>query len=264
MIRSYYNLNRMPFQKNINPKEIFQTESGIELRKRFEHMKLNRGIMLITGNPGTGKTVHTRAFVDNINENQYKPFYLALSTVTVIEFYRQLCVYICNESYWKKTQLFSAIQQNIKNYVSNNKIVPVIILDECHLLKNEIFYELQLILNFEMDSVTPCILILIGQPHLRNRLLAPAFESFNQRITLKYHFSGFSKKETHLYINHHLQLSGRKVPIFNANALNAIHQNTNGVARVINKLVLKTMMIGALEGKKVLSEEEVYRASKEL
>ena len=75
MIRFYYGLNRMPFQKNIAPKEILQTESGIELRKRFEHIQLNRGVMLITGNPGTGKTVHTRGFVQNINANQYKPFW---------------------------------------------------------------------------------------------------------------------------------------------------------------------------------------------
>ena len=264
MIRAFYNLKKLPFQNDISPEEIFKTDSGLELEKRFEYMQSNRGIMLITGNPGTGKTLHTRTFVHNLNKNLYKPFYLALSTVTIIEFYRQLCVYICNESYWKKTQLFSAIQQNIKEYVKNYKIIPIIILDECHLLKNEIFYELQIILNFEMDSVNPCIVIMVGQPHLRNRLLTPIHNAFNQRISLKYHVSGFNKEETQSYIKHHLLLCGRDEPLFNENAFEAIHQNSNGAARIINKLALKSMMIGALEKKQMLSEEEVYRASKEL
>jgi len=115
-----------------------------------------------------------------------------------------------------------------------------------------------------MDSVNPCIVIMVGQPHLRNRLLTPIHNAFNQRISLKYHVSGFNKEETQSYIKHHLLLCGRDEPLFNENAFEAIHQNSNGAARIINKLALKSMMIGALEKKQMLSEEEVYRASKEL
>ena len=68
MIRAFYNLNSLPFQNDISPENIFQTDSGIELKKRFEYMQSNRGIMLITGNPGTGKTLHTRTFVHRVEK----------------------------------------------------------------------------------------------------------------------------------------------------------------------------------------------------
>ncbi|MCL0066960.1 ATP-binding protein, partial [Thermodesulfovibrionales bacterium] len=81
------------------------------------------------------------------------PFYIPLSTVNTLQFYRQLSQYLSGEDLWRKSDLFQAIQTSIRDYVSNNKKVPVIIFDKAHLMKNENFYELQLITNFSMDSL---------------------------------------------------------------------------------------------------------------
>lgn len=264
MIKAFYNLKRLPFQKYLSHQDIFKTDSTHELLRRLEHMKQQRGIMLLTGMPGTGKTLHIKAFVETLNQNFYKPFYIPLSTVNTLEFYRQLSLYLSGESHWRKSDLFQAIQLSIRDYVSNSKRIPVIIFDEAHLMKNENFYELQIITNFDMDSLDPCLFIIAAQPHLRDRLLRPVHQSLNQRIALKFHLPALAKDETPAYITHHLSLSGLKQPLFNENALAAIHQNSAGIPRVINSLAIKTMTIGALEKKEILTEEEIYRASQEL
>src|SRR5208282_581072 len=73
MIEVFYKLKRLPFQKDINPKDMFVYAASQELARRLEHMKQKRGIMLITGTPGTGKTLHIRAFVEKLNPNLFKP-----------------------------------------------------------------------------------------------------------------------------------------------------------------------------------------------
>ncbi len=264
MIEAFYNFKTLPFRKDIAGKDIFLTAAGKELLQRLEYMKQNRGIMLITGMPGTGKTLHIRAFVEKINSNHYQCFYLPLSTVSTSEFYRQLALALGAQGHWKKSQLFQSIQQTVKQYVSNNKRVPIVIFDEAHLLKNENFYELQIIANFNMDSIDPALFILVGQPHLRDRLLSPIHQAFNQRINLKFCLTSFSRQETQDYIHHHLQLAGRKEPIFNPGAIDAIHRSSAAIPRIINTLAVKCLTLGALEKKEVLTQEDVYAAYKEL
>jgi type II secretory pathway predicted ATPase ExeA len=264
MIEAYFNLKKSPFPKDIAPRDIFASECTRELQQRLEYMKQHRGIMLLTGSPGSGKTLQLRAFTANLNTNLYQYFYLPLSTVNILDFYRQLSKSLGVEPPYRKAKLFACIQSAIQDYVENMKKIPVIIFDEAHLLMNENFFELQIITNFNFDSIDPAIFILSGQPHLRDRLLGPLYQSFNQRIFLKFHLTPLSEAETIDYVTHHLRLTGATSPIFSPNALCAIHQVSAGVCRIINKLAIKTLAIGALEKKDTLTEEEVYRASKEL
>lgn len=264
MIEAYYNLKKAPFAKDIHPEDIFISASGAELNQRLQYIKEKRGIMLLTGEPGTGKTLHLRAFVWRLNENHYRYFYIPLSTLNVLDFYRQLSLSLGGDSWHRKTKLFSSIQQCIRDYVENAKKVPVIIFDEAHLFINENFHELQIITNFNLDSVDPAVFILVGQPHLRERLMRSIHRSFHQRINLKFHLCPLSRDETTAYIKHHLRLVEAPEEIFTPNALYAIYQVSAGVARIVNALAIKTLTIGALEKRDSLTEEEVYRASKEL
>jgi len=142
MMEVYYNFKKTPFQKGISPKNIFISAAVRELQQRFTYIKEKRGIMLLTGAPGSGKTVQLRAFVSSLNENLYKYFYIPLSTVIKLDFYRQLCLKLGGEVCSRKSQLFSSIQEAIRDYVNNTKKIPIVIFDEAHMLVNENFYEL--------------------------------------------------------------------------------------------------------------------------
>ncbi len=264
MLQAYWNLTGKPFDKAIKPEQLFMSNGFKELLSRLQYMKQQRGIMLISGQPGTGKTTALRAFVNELSELSYQSFYVPLATVNVLDFYRQINQQLGGEPYHYKAQLFVSIQQNIKDLVTNNKKIPVIIFDEAHLLKNENFTELQIISNFNMDSTDPALFILAGQPHLGDRLMRPMLKSFYQRITLKYHLTPLEKDEVQPFIEHHLNITGCHQSPFSDNAIEAIFKNTAGVPRLVAALALNTMTLGMTQKSQTLTEEHVFQATHEL
>lgn len=264
MIKAFFNLKKEPFTKEIDTKEVFMSNSFQELLTRLEYMKKNLGLMLITGEPGTGKTLSIRTFIENLNPNLYFSIYIPLTTVSQLEFYRQLNLKLTGQFIFRKVDLFNSIQNSIKDYVTNRKKIPVIVIDEAHLLKTENLYELQIILNFDIDSTNPLLFILVGQSHLRDKITRPVVESLNQRFSLKYHITAMNKEETFSYIKHRLNICGCKNNIFSDQAMEAIYQNSAGIPRNIDNIAVKSMTIATIEKKNIITEEEIFAASKEL
>lgn len=121
----------------------------------------------------------------------------------------------------------------IINYVRNSNRVPIIIIDEAHLLKNENYFELQIITNFNMDSLDPALIILSAQSHLNDRLSRSILESFNQRINMKFHFKPLSPCESEKYIAHSLSVVGGNPEIFTNAAYKALYNLSRILIRKI-------------------------------
>jgi type II secretory pathway predicted ATPase ExeA len=264
MLEAYWNLAGKLFDKSIKCEDLFMSKNLTELLSRLDYIKNNRGMMLITGQPGTGKTTALRAFVNALSDLSFDTFYVPLSTVNVNDFYRQLNEKLGGEDFFHKSQLFASIQKQIKDRVTDFKKIPVVIFDEAHLLKNENFTELQLLLNFNMDSTDPAIVIIAGQPHLHDRLTRPVLRAFYQRITLKYQLLPLEKEELKPYIEHHLKLKGCNLAPFSDNAIEAMFKNTAGIPRVIASLATGCMTLAMLEKSQTISEEHVFQAAHEI
>jgi general secretion pathway protein A len=264
MLEAYWSLSGLPFSKSLHHDQLFISQSVKELQSRLNYMKNNRGIFLLTGQPGTGKTTSLRAFVQQLPDLTYQSFYVPLATVNVLDFYRQINHALNGEHCHFKAGLFRQIQQLIKDMVTHSKKIPVFIFDEAHLLKNENFTELQILSNFNMDSTDPALFILAGQPHLSDRLTRPMLISFYQRISLKYHLLPLGSDEIQPFIDHSLRLAGCQNSPFSQNAIDAIFKNTAGVHRRVADLALKTMTCGMLQKTTSLTEEHVFLAAREL
>ena len=264
MIKTFFGFKTYPFSKEISSKDIFMSECFKELFSRLEYIRKNRGLMQVTGEPGTGKTLAMRAFIESLNPNLYFPIYTPLTTISQIELYRQLNFRLTGETLHRKVDLFHSIQKAVKDLVTNKKRVPVIVIDEAHLLKPENLYEIQIILNFDIDSTDPLIFIMVGQSHLRDKLQRPVHDSLNQRFSLRYHLMPLNREETESYLLHHLTASGCKENIFSPQAIEAIFQSSGGVPRNIGNLAFKSLTLGASKRKQIITEEEVFVAAKEL
>jgi general secretion pathway protein A len=264
MYKAYYGLTREPFPKDIEPEKMFKSDTFAELSGRLAYMKKQRGIMLITGEPGSGKTTAIRNFVTSLNTDRFFPLYLPLATVAIGDFYKQLNDALKGESCANKSALFKSIQERIMHHTFQLNKIPVIIIDEAHLLKNENFFELQIISNFNMDSLDPALFILVAQSHLNDRLARYYLESFNQRINMKFHINSLSPSEVAALIDHQMKTAGVSKQIFNENACKTIHSLSGGIVRKIGKLVDKSLSLGVSLKKDIITEDEVVVASKEL
>lgn len=264
MYKAYYGLTREPFPRDIEPENMFRSSDFSELAGRLNYMKKQRGIMLITGEPGSGKTTAIRNFVSDLNRDRFFPLYLPLATVAIGDFYKQLNDALKGEPCVTKSVFFKSIQERILYYSIQLNKIPVIIIDEAHLLKNENFFELQIISNFNMDSLDPALFILIAQTHLNDRLARNYLESFNQRINMKFHLNSLNPLEVTELIKHQMKTANAPRQIFNDNACKAIHNLSGGIVRKIGKLVDKSLALGVSLKKDIITEEEVMAASREV
>ena len=105
-----------------------------------------------------------------------------------------------------RLHIFKSIQEKIIDYSVNKNIVPIIIFDEAHLLRDANIQELQIITNIKCDSFDPAIIILVGQDVLLDRLNKSILASFYQRINLKYRLKTLNLEETKNYIRHQFKI----------------------------------------------------------
>lgn len=163
MFKVFYGLTYDPFVKDVDIKLHFKSQDFIQALNRLEFLKNTRGFGVLTGEAGVGKSFLLRYFANSLNPNLFKCIYIPITTLTVMDFYRALCVGLGVVPSHKKVQMFRQIQESIYTYYHSKNVTPVIIVDEAQFLKNSILDDLRIIFNFEMDSKDYSVLILAGQ-----------------------------------------------------------------------------------------------------
>lgn len=243
-----YGLEINPFIKNNNDEKI-DLNNTKQLLFRLKHLEETKGIGLITGEPGLGKSTTIRHWAKSLNTNLYKVIYISHTTVSVHEFYRELCYQLGLEEYHSKRKNLNNIQAEIKRLSIEKRITPVIILDEANYLPASVLNDLKILLNFDMDSKEPYILLMIGQINIRDSLNRKANEALKQRISMTYNFEPMDKDESRSYIDTKLTLAGANKQILSNEAYNLIIGRANGIPRIINQIMDKALLL--MENKKV-------------
>jgi len=264
MYMPFFELKREPFGKDIDVKDLFVSGDITEAESRLKYITTTRGIFLLMGEPGSGKTVVTRRFAEALGPTLYKVCYLSLTTLTVNDFFSALTFMLGEQPRYRKIDMFRQIQDAINDLYHNQKITPVIIVDEIHMASVPILDDLRMIFNFRMDAADPYILVLAGQTTIRNKLMLNACLPLKQRIRLKYAMQGLNENETSQYVRHRMHSAGAADDIFMPESLAAIHAASNGFPRNINNLATHCLMYAAGKGAHSIDPDAVYQANQEL
>ena len=142
--KAFYGLSCNPFDKHsLKISDSFESADQKSMMNRLSYLKDVRGIGVFTASPGMGKSFCLRQFESSLNKNLYDMKYICLSTVSVGEFYKQLCDQLGLETKGGKTVMFKAIQDRI-HYLYKEKKQPLILaIDEAQYLSNAVLKDLQ-------------------------------------------------------------------------------------------------------------------------
>jgi len=211
------------------------------------------------GKSGTGKSCILRKLVNSLHTGLYRPIYICHTSIGLTEFYTHICVGLGLEPCTTRAPMFRNIQQRILSLNKSHKVHPVLLIDETHLLDNEILKEIRLLTNFQIDSYNALTVLLCGLENISLRFGLSSLEPLANSITITIHVASLPKEESFSYIEHRLSQCGNTNSLFTKNALMVIHQASGGIMRNINT-ISHASMVNAYMKKSVQIEAEHVQA----
>ena len=231
---SFYSLTALPFGKEISVEDLASLPTVENALSSVRLLVDTRGIGILTGESGAGKSCIIRMLDHELNTGLYKLIYLGHSSVGILEFYGHLCAGLGLETSRFRATMFRSIKERILSLNKSSHVHPILVLDDAHLLCSEILKEIRLLTNFEIDSYNALTVLLVGHESLCKTFGLSSLEPLVNSITVNANLATLPKEESFSYVEHRITQVGGAAGLFTKNALALIHQAAGGIMRNIN------------------------------
>ena len=235
-----------------------------EAQARLQHLIELRGIGLLTGEVGSGKTTVCRNVAATLHPGRYRVCYISLTTGNVLDMYTSIGWELGLPTERSRATAYRAIRAEITRLVCEAKQLPVLVIDEAQHLRNDVLEDLRLLTNFAMDAEHRLCLLLVGLTELRRRLAMAVHESLTQRLVVRHHLPGLERNELDDYLTHRLRLAGCEIPLFEPPAVEALFQSARGLPRLVNRIAHYALSAAALDNARTVNPEHLQHAVEEL
>ncbi|MEA3233038.1 MAG: AAA family ATPase [Thermodesulfobacteriota bacterium] len=263
MYLSHYHLKVKPFQINPDPKFLWMGESHRQVLLMFRDGIIeNKGLILLVGDVGTGKTTLINKLVESLDENtlvasvQYPGY-------DILDFYNFLAAsFNMDKKFSNKGDfLIQFIHFLHEAHTHNNRVL--LIIDEAQGLSDEILDEIRLLANLERMKVKLLNIFLVGQNEMDKILIEPDNMMLAQSIAAKYYLGPLKKGEVKDYIKFRLQVAGAEYRIFNKGAIREIIESSQCYPRLINVICDHALLTGYVQGKSRIDAAVIKECAKE-
>ena len=241
MYKAFFNLVRNPFDLTPDPTCFVSTRRHNEaLAALYYGVRWHKGFVVVTGEVGTGKTLLLRCLLRQLRESKDIGYaYVFNSRLSPTEFLQ----YIVSDfglpaSGKNKGELLLELGHFLISR-GEKKLTTVLIVDEAHLLSEDILEEIRLLSNLETTDEKLLQIVLVGQPELDQKLDTTGLRQLKQRIALRARLGSLDPDETKEYIEQRLKIAGRdpnRHPIFPVETVATVYRFSHGLPRLINTI----------------------------
>ena len=258
-------LNRFPFAPSIETDMLFEDRASEEAQLRLSHLVELRGIGLLTGEPGSGKTVVCRRLIASLPRGLHRVCYVALNSASPLDVANSIGLELGLPERNGRAAAWRQIRTEISRLVGEQRQLPVLILDEAHHLNNAVLEDLRILTNFAVDAEPRLCLLLVGLTELRRRLAMATNESLAQRLIVRHRVAGLADDEIGPYLAHCLKAAGAPdLQLFDTNAVHAIELSAHGLPRVVNQIAHYALTAAAAAKARQVTMDHVAQATDEL
>ena len=264
-IFDFFGLRENPFKINPDPRFLFITDQARATAAELVYaIRTRKGLIVLTGEVGTGKTMLIRRLLDWLAEQKMPTALIFNSRIKpehLLDFILSDFAIPC-ASNRKSEKLLALHQWLLERYRAAQ--TPVLIVDEAQGLDPATLEEIRLLLNFETPREKLLQIVLAGQPELEIKLKRHELRQLRQRITIRCRTAPLTLEETYGYIRERLRVAGANGnPIFAPDAVGCIYAYSRGIPRVINVLCEHSLINACADGVGSISPDAVERAARE-
>jgi type II secretory pathway predicted ATPase ExeA len=265
MYEEFYGLREKAFSKTPDPRFLYLSEAHQEALAQLEYAVEEKEIAVLTGEIGTGKTLISRALMDRLDDESYVIANVINPALRPAGFLRVVAQELgVNEPGKTKRELIDQLQALLLQMNEQAK-TPVVLVDESQLIPGkDVFDEIRLLTNFQLDTENLISIIFIGQPELATRLKKAPYRPLAQRIGAECHLGPLETEDTGKYLEHRLRTAGASRSIFDEGAKQAVHARTKGTPRAINNLATQCLLEGFARENEVITAPTVEKVAQSM
>ena len=247
MYQEYYGLTERPFDLTPNSRYLYLTPMHREALAAVQYaITARRGIAIVVGEAGTGKTTVVRAAIRALKGQRVRVSYLNNPTLTRTEFLQFLtrAFALGKDVTTSKVDVLSALTAKLARYHAANR-ATVLIVDEAQSLPHDLLEEIRLLANIETSTAKLLQVVLMGQPELAERLNDPSLRQLKQRVAIRAELGPLDLRGTSSFIAGRLRVAGgQPAAIFTPRAVELIYAYSGGVPRTINVICDNALLAG--------------------
>ena len=262
----YYELSQEPFSNAPVSRFYYSSAQHAQALMRLTHAVSGmKGLAVLVGDIGAGKTTLARRMLDSLPEEEYEAALLVIihSGITASWLLRRIALQLGVENPAdEKLALLSQLYQRLVRIYEQGK-KAVVLIDEAQMLATrEIMEEFRGLLNLEVPERKLLSFVFFGLPEIEDNLkLDPPLA---QRVALKYRLEPLSADATEAYVRHRLRLAGAPRVPFTPTAIARIHACTRGTPRLINTLCDNALFEGFVARGRDVDDKLVDRVARDL
>ncbi|MFZ4856400.1 MAG: ExeA family protein [Desulfuromonadaceae bacterium] len=243
MYKRYFGFKEKPFSKTPDPRFLFLSRGHEEALARLEFVVEEHELAVLTGDIGCGKTTLSRALMDRLGP-RFRFCYIINPRLNALEFLRTIArILEVEQPADAKDVLNNQIHSAVYS-LHQRDICPVLVVDEAQMITDvEVFDEIRLLTNFQLDDRNLLAVVIMGQPELRQVMASSRFEPLRQRVSLNYHLKPLSLDEVMEYLDFRLETAGGAPGLFTPDAVQRIHELSGGVPRKINSMATNALLV---------------------
>lgn len=253
---AHFTLKDPPFTKEISDGELWLPSSKLAIVDALLEALDEHASVVLVGEPGVGKTCVLRALRHRIPAAGFRLTYCHNATLGRRDFYRQLCHAVGLTPAATAGSLFYALSRHIEDRAAE-RVHPVFLLDESHLLQQDTLDHLHILLNYAWDSRALLSLILVGLPELRERLALRRNRSLYSRIHHRLEIAALTPEDTTEYLRMRMERAGCSREVFASDAIVLLHEATVGAMRDLDRLAAAALRETARKKKKLVERDVV-------
>jgi general secretion pathway protein A len=262
----FYELSQEPFSNAPVSRFYFGSAQHAQALMRLTHAVSNmKGLAVLVGDIGAGKTTLARRMLDSLPEEEYEAALLVIihSGITASWLLRRIALQLGVEApAEEKLALLSQLYQRlVKIYEQGKK--AVVLIDEAQMLASrEIMEEFRGLLNLEVPERKLLSFVFFGLPEIEDNLkLDPPLA---QRVALKYRLESLRGEDTDAYVRHRLRLAGAGRVPFLPQAIERVHAHSRGTPRLINTICDNALFEGFVARARDIDDRAVDRVARDL
>jgi general secretion pathway protein A len=260
MYEGFYGLRERPFDLTPNPRFLLLTGKHREAISNLQYgLRSGRGLTLLVGEAGTGKTTVVRAVLEEFQREGARIAYLNNPTLTRAEFYEFMtgAFDLTPHAAASKVTFLRELQQKLVEH-RTARVLTALVIDEVQAMPDELLEEVRLLANLETSTEKLLPMVLSGQPELADRLNKQSLRQLKQRVSLRCELAALDQRETGEYIAGRLRIAGgNSVLVFTRQAVELIYVHSGGIPRLVSVICDNALISGFAADRRPVDREIV-------